>query len=155
MGQGLDERAGMNAVLTPHVVTTREFMEIQIQHIKDLLAEKDSALRLQALEYSRRLDELNHAHERAELAFATFLRRDIYDQHAMAAAQAVKLQSVLYDQKFDKTEELQQHRDRDAHARMARHETQLARMHEWQARVVGIVIGINAILILLARLFIR
>lgn len=44
---------------------TRAELEREITHLRELLTERDKALQLQAAEYERRLDGLNHEHERS------------------------------------------------------------------------------------------
>jgi hypothetical protein len=41
---------------------------------------REDALRLQAAEYERRLKALNHAHEQAREALATYVPREMYDE---------------------------------------------------------------------------
>ena len=54
-------------------VALREFIE-------RVLSERDKALALQAREYERRLDELNHSHDEARRVLGTYVPRDIYDR---------------------------------------------------------------------------
>jgi len=63
--------------------TTREFLEQKIAYEKELLTGELIALRRQldtaAIELSRRLDVLNHAHEASLTDRAQFVQRDTYD----------------------------------------------------------------------------
>lgn len=54
-------------------VALREFIE-------RVLEERDKALSLQAREYERRLDELNHAHELAREALHTYVPKTLYER---------------------------------------------------------------------------
>lgn len=48
--------------------------------LKERFIGRSDALSLQALEYERRLDELNHAHAQSVLDKAQFLQRDTYEK---------------------------------------------------------------------------
>ncbi len=52
--------------------TNRE-LALEIDHLHDLLREKEEQLRLQAREYERRLGELNHAHAANEQRNSDFV----------------------------------------------------------------------------------
>ncbi len=57
--------------------------------IEERLRSMDSALRLQALEYDRRLGELNHAHEKSVEDRTTFVDVEIHDRDMTAMRDAV------------------------------------------------------------------
>lgn len=65
-------------------ITLRELLEAQIQtlaHLGQMRAEAaDKALHIQALEYERRLEILNHAHEDAQRKESLFVSREAFDQ---------------------------------------------------------------------------
>lgn len=70
----------------------REY-ESRIVRLEEKLAAADKAKELQAREYERRLQDLNHAHRQAMERNATFVSREIYDggiREAHAAINAVK-----------------------------------------------------------------
>lgn len=66
------------------ILTAREFVIQQVEREKELreLSEQktDLALKKQALEYERRLDDLNHAHARSLEDRAAYVQREIYEQ---------------------------------------------------------------------------
>jgi hypothetical protein len=63
---------------------TRAELERELAHLRELLIERDKALLLQASEYERRLDLLNHEHERAAENWRLSLPRDQYEADARA-----------------------------------------------------------------------
>jgi hypothetical protein len=54
-------------------ITLREYIESRLSSI-------EKALQLQAAEYMRRLDELNHAHQKAMEDKAEFLKKEVFEQ---------------------------------------------------------------------------
>lgn len=54
-------------------------METEIQHLKELMAEKEKALIIQAREYERRLEILNHEAERLRLMQTSYIPREVYE----------------------------------------------------------------------------
>lgn len=66
-------------------ITLREYLELKITHERELreatLREHDTALKLQAAEYERRLDILNHEHERTVAILSTTVSRERFDQY--------------------------------------------------------------------------
>lgn len=77
------------------------------EHFDKILEERSKALDLQASEYSRRLDELNHAHERAEKERGTFLRQDTFNEAQKAEGLARELAA---QQTFDRLASLERFR---------------------------------------------
>lgn len=69
---------------------TRAELDREIGHlrllIETVLSERGKTLELQALEYQRRLGELNQAHERAERAVQLTVPRDLFEQHVAETA---------------------------------------------------------------------
>ena len=67
----------------PDEVTLRELLEHRLSALEAKMdvafLQRDSVLRTQAEEYARRLDELNHAHARAQVVLETYLTREIYE----------------------------------------------------------------------------
>jgi hypothetical protein len=64
--------------------------EAEAKHLKEIFSERervlaarmdafDRALELQAKEYARRLEELNHAHAEAREVLHTYVRQDVYE----------------------------------------------------------------------------
>ena len=49
------------------------------EYVERILAERDRALEKQAVEYERRLSDLNHAHERAQEVAHTYVSADKYN----------------------------------------------------------------------------
>lgn len=60
------------------------FVREQIAMLKELIETRlegmDKALALQAREYERRLETLNHAHRQAEEALARTVQQDVFDE---------------------------------------------------------------------------
>lgn len=50
------------------------------RHFENALAALDKALQHQAVEYERRLTDLNHSHAQAKDALATYIPREIYEK---------------------------------------------------------------------------
>ena len=65
------------------------------------LAMDARALELQAKEYARRLEDLNHAHARAQEALNTFVRIDKYEDQVKAAEQARKIAVERLNEKLE------------------------------------------------------
>jgi len=59
---------------------TRQELEREITHLKELVAERDKALELQRDEYHRRLDELNNAHARAEKTASMTVSNEVFER---------------------------------------------------------------------------
>lgn len=53
-------------------------VEVAVLNIK--VEERDKALKVQASEYERRLDDLNHAHAEAQRVLNTYLPREIHEK---------------------------------------------------------------------------
>jgi len=58
--------------------TNRE-LALEIEHLHDIIEDKENQLRLQAREYERRLGELNHEHQRNTDRNAEFVLKSSYD----------------------------------------------------------------------------
>lgn len=104
-------------------VALKEFVESKLEAQKELfrseLKGRDDALKLQAEEYKRRLDDLNHAHERSQERNSEFIRLDKFDalerefrmykesndkavdNKAKAAADAVDSKATALKREFD------------------------------------------------------
>jgi hypothetical protein len=50
------------------------------EHFETLLSARDHALEIQAREYERRLEDLNHAHQEAQRVLFTYVTRDVYEK---------------------------------------------------------------------------
>ncbi len=61
----------------------------------------DRALRMQAEEYRRRLDVLNHAHEKAVEVQHTYVTQEKYDANSTAATVARDIALTRVDERFD------------------------------------------------------
>jgi hypothetical protein len=76
---------------------SRALLEQKLAHERELtdakFAHRDEALRLQAIEYSRRLEDLNHAHARALEAQAHTVSSELYESHREDIAARFKLLS--------------------------------------------------------------
>ena len=59
---------------------TIQELTIEVAVLKTRVNGKEEALRIQAAEYERRLDDLNHAHALARQTLATYLPREIFDK---------------------------------------------------------------------------
>lgn len=74
---------------TPHdAVKLREFLEQRIGYLEKLIDQNDraqsKALIIQAGEYQRRLEVLNHAHETAREKERDFLSREVFDGYVQS-----------------------------------------------------------------------
>lgn len=93
---------------------TQAFIDREIKHLRELIerttAEKEKALQLQRVEYLRRLDELNNAHSRAEIAQRATVPRETYDvfvssynrwrEEVITEAQTIKASQAARDRIF-------------------------------------------------------
>lgn len=59
---------------------TIQRMDKEVAVLQARLEEKEVALSLQAKEYERRLDDLNHAHALAKDALSTYIPREVYEK---------------------------------------------------------------------------
>ncbi len=86
-------------------VTLRDFvmslMDERFAALRRELAQDQKALRLQADEYERRLEDLNHAHARAQSALNTFVSIDKYEDMMAAEESARKLALERFDEKLE------------------------------------------------------
>ncbi len=55
-------------------------LRVEVARIQEHLRATDAALSLQAKEYERRLDALNHAHAEARSILTTYLPREVYEK---------------------------------------------------------------------------
>jgi hypothetical protein len=66
----------------PDVLVSRRELELRLVALRELLDAKESAfakaLELQAAEYARRMNELNHAHQQAQENWARSLPRETF-----------------------------------------------------------------------------
>lgn len=66
------------------------FIDKEISHVKELLqqaiSERDKALELQLVEFLRRLDALNHAHEQAREKERDFISREAFETFVLRTA---------------------------------------------------------------------
>ncbi len=67
----------------PHIrIEVREYINeritAEVKRISERLEDERANLRLQALEYARRLDELNHAHTQARQIQSDYVRNDLF-----------------------------------------------------------------------------
>ena len=53
---------------------------VEVAVLKTRVHGKEEALRIQAIEYERRLNDLNHAHSLARDTLATYLPREIFEK---------------------------------------------------------------------------
>lgn len=65
--------AEIKAYILEHVASQ------EVEHIRELLKIKDEQIKHQAIEYERRLSELNHAHDQAQEAFKTYVSLNVYN----------------------------------------------------------------------------
>ena len=65
--------------LLRYAIPTNEMLELEVQHIREVLKLKEDAVKLQAAEYHRRLDDLNHEAERLKSMQGTYLPRELYE----------------------------------------------------------------------------
>lgn len=108
-------------------------MEVPLrEHLEAMIAERDKALALQAHEYARRLEILNHAHERMLALQNTFLSRERFDQYNTEHGKWGQQQTDEIDEKFNVID-LWRAEERGARTR--------------QAAIVSFVFGVLIILI--------
>ncbi len=77
------------------------------EHYDRLLDARDEALRIQAAEYERRLDALNHAHEQAVEVQHTYLTQDKYTTERRSDATAAELAGERVDRRMTAIERWQ------------------------------------------------
>ena len=64
----------------PMTTTQRELdMLVELTKLRSEIVAMKDAIKLQAIEYERRLENLNHENARVQSAQDTFLRREVYD----------------------------------------------------------------------------
>ena len=77
----------------------------ELKHLRELIETKhdmstnalEKALELQAREYMRRLDDLNHEAERLRIMQTTYLPREIYiTQHNVVERKIEEIQKLVY-----------------------------------------------------------
>lgn len=56
-----------------NAISLKEYIDLRFEY-------NDDAIKLQAVEYARRLDQLNHDHQRTKETQQTYLPREIYEQ---------------------------------------------------------------------------
>jgi len=120
----------MIPALSPEVLAER------IEHERELREQTEryvnKALRKQALEYERRLDALNHAHEQAVAEQARTVSRELFDVYVKETNAAADLKLKPISDRVNKTESWQD---------------------QWSGRVIGLgVIGSTILGLLLAHM---
>ena len=120
----------MIPALSPEVLAER------IEHERELREQTEryvnKALRKQALEYERRLDALNHAHEQAVAEQARTVSRELFDVYVKETNAAADLKLKPISDRVNKTESWQD---------------------QWSGRVIGLgVIGSAILGLLLAHM---
>ena len=65
--------------LLRYAIPTNEMLSLEILHLREVLALKETALELQAKEYDRRLSSLNHEAEQLKAMQSTYLPREMYE----------------------------------------------------------------------------
>ena len=70
------------------------------EFIDRILAERDKALALQAREYERRLDELNHSHDEARRVLGTYVTRDVYEHAHEQSRERVEALKTLFEREI-------------------------------------------------------
>lgn len=123
------------------VVEMQEWTTAQLKELIDVqLALRDKALELQAAEYQRRLEVLNHANERADEALRTYVPRERFEakvgqledahdanERAIGAVREQYVVRTFYD---------------GAHGALER---RLATIERWQSNVMGRAVAIAVI----------
>lgn len=67
------------------------------EHLYEIIELRDKATQLQAVEYSRRLDALNHEAEQLKRMHSTYLPREIYDaNHRGLESKIDNIQRLVY-----------------------------------------------------------
>lgn len=79
----------------------KELLDTKFNTIDERFAALNKALELQAREYSRRLEDLNHAHARAVEVQSTFVSIDKYEAATQAEERARKLALDRLDEKLE------------------------------------------------------
>jgi hypothetical protein len=76
-------------------------LELAVARIEERLAGMGQALELQAAEYERRLDVLNHAHEEAREVAKTTVTQERFDQYVVTEAEKREFALTRVDEKFE------------------------------------------------------
>ena len=63
---------------------TEHHLTVRVAVLEAIIKEKESTLKIQAAEYERRLDALNHEHARSKEALSTYTPRETYDSEKIA-----------------------------------------------------------------------
>ena len=106
------------------------------------------ALELQALEYGRRLDTLNHAHQQAMEAQARTVPREVFEQYVKESAARVEQALVAITARHEATDDAQTERTTAA---LAVHRSDIEALNNrvdeiqsWRSGIEGRTIGIMA-----------
>lgn len=96
------------------ILAERIAHEVQLRELKEAAVEKER--QIQATEYARRLNELNHVYERAEEAQKHTVPREVFDNHVRESSEknefAIKNLTLKYDAGFTALEnKLQEERE--------------------------------------------
>ena len=75
--------------------------EVQIAVLEERLRAMDKALTLQAIEYDRRLRELNHAHEQAVEVQHTYVTDEVHDRDLTSIRETVVALVAAADKKAE------------------------------------------------------
>jgi hypothetical protein len=98
----------MNAQDRAEFVSLREYVEALIVHERELreaaAKEAQRALALQASEYERRLDGLNHEHDRTAALLSKIVGRDRFDEYVAEHAKYAAEQMAAIDKRFGRIE---------------------------------------------------
>ena len=104
--------------------------------IKDMVLAKDTtderALKLQAAEYERRLETLNHAHQQAIEAQARTVPRELFDQYVKETSDREDALSMAQNDKMT--------------ARLSAINARIDVLDNWRSGLEGRVIGIMAVI---------
>jgi hypothetical protein len=129
----LAERLAMERALREqeHIAVREALEAVRALFDAQVLSDR-RALELQAVEYERRLEALNHAHEQAVQAQAMTVPREMFDQyvkeHATSAAQR---EGALNDKTIASIEALN---------------SRVNELQNWRSGVEGRIIGIAAVI---------
>lgn len=78
--------------MEPSDFEVKQYVDREVEHLRELRQADHTALQLQHAEYTRRLEELNHAHQKAEQDRLLFLTISTYEAAHREALALIEVQ---------------------------------------------------------------
>ena len=103
-------------------------LHIRIAVLETLVVERERAMTLQAKEYERRLEALNHAHEQQVERNTEYVSREIWDAFKRST-----------DVRFDSTGETN-------NKRAEAFDKRVMELEQWRSRSTGVILGAMAVI---------